>query len=144
MRTVLIAHHNTAYAEQLADELRGWGYHVIDCPGPLPPVARCIRCDKGYCPLSEGADLMIYDPHLTARDEAGVAHNLAIESATAHPDVPMLLAWSPDALPDNGTLREIRSVAPWVHVAAHTPEALRRQLHDLINASVTSAIAWGG
>jgi len=139
MHTILIAHHDAVYAEQLAGKLRTWGYHVIDCPGPLPPVARCIRCDKGYCPLTEGADLMIYDPHLTAFDDAGHEHNLATESAVAHPDVPMLLAWSPDAVPDNGTLRAIRAVAPWVHVAAHTPEGLGRQIHDLIAASLTSA-----
>src|SRR5579859_5365832 len=140
MRTILIAHHDAIYAEQLADELRGWGYHVIDCPGPLPPVARCIRCDKGYCPLTEGADLMIYDPSLTALDEAGRTHTLAIESAVAHPDVPMLLAWSPDAVPDNGTLRAIHDAAPWVHVAAHTPELLRRQVHDLITASLAQLV----
>src|SRR5690349_12712216 len=89
MRTVLIAQNDAAFAAQLSGELRGFGYRVIDCPGPLPPFARCIRCDKGYCPLSEGADLMIYNPRLTAADESGQTHNLAIESARAHPDVPM-------------------------------------------------------
>jgi hypothetical protein len=57
MRTVLIAHRDVAFAEQLAAELRQAGYHVIDCPGPWPPAERCIHCDKGYCPLTEGADL---------------------------------------------------------------------------------------
>lgn len=78
---------------------------------------RCIRCDKGYCPLSEGADLTIYDPELVAYDDAGHVHNLAIDSALAHPDVPMLLAW-PKTPPDVVTMRAIRSAVPWVHVAA--------------------------
>jgi hypothetical protein len=134
MRTILIAHRDAAFAEQLAAELRGWDYRVIDCPGPLPPVARCIRCDKGYCPLSEAADLMIYDPNLTASDDAGDSHNLAIDSALAHPDVPMLLAWSSGTPPDAGTLRAIRATVPWIQTAAHTPEALKRQVHDLIAA----------
>lgn len=51
MRTILIAHRDEAFAEQLESELRGAGYHVIDCAGPWPPAERCIRCDKGYCPL---------------------------------------------------------------------------------------------
>src|SRR5689334_19190158 len=119
MRTILIAHHNAAFAAQLTAELRDWGYRVIECSGPLPPVARCIRCDKGYCPLSEGADLMIYDLDLRAVDDGGEIHNLALDSALAHTDVPMLLAWSPDAVPDAGTLRAIRAAAPGVRVAAH-------------------------
>ena len=47
MRTVLIAHHDQAFAEQLTTELRAGGYRVIDCAGPWPPELRCIRCDKG-------------------------------------------------------------------------------------------------
>ena len=93
MRTILIAHRDADFAEQLTIGLRAWGYRVIDCPGPLPPALRCIRCDKGYCPLSESADLMIYDPDLFAIDDAGRQHNLALDSALAHPDIPMVLAW---------------------------------------------------
>jgi hypothetical protein len=135
MRTILIAHRDAEFADQLAAELRGWGYRVIECPGPLPPALRCIRCDKGYCPLTEGADVMIYDPHLIALDEAGRTHNLAIDSAVAHRDVPMLLAWSSDTVPDAGTLRAIRAAAPWVSVARHEPEALRRQIDDVLAAA---------
>jgi hypothetical protein len=90
MHTILIAQRNIAFSNQLASELRQSGYHVIDCPGPWPPVERCIRCDVGYCPLTEGADLMIYDPFLTGLDEAGQRYNLAADSARAHPDIPML------------------------------------------------------
>ena len=132
-----IDRHDAAFAEQLAKQFRGWGYHVIDCPGPQPPVLRCIRCDKGYCPLSEGADLMVYEPTLNAVDETGQRRNLTVESAAAHPDIPMLLAWSPDTVPDYQTLREIREAVPWVHVAAHTAEGLRRQVHDLLAASTS-------
>ena len=130
MQTVLIAHGDTAFAEKLTRELRADGYSVIDCAGPWPPAQRCIRCDTGYCPLTEAADLMIYDPHLTGLDSEGNCHNLAVESALAHPEVPMLLAWSPAEVPDFGSLRGIRALAPHVHAAAHEPEALMRQIHN--------------
>jgi hypothetical protein len=139
MRTILIAHRDAAFAATLAVELRAWGYRVIDCPGPLPPTMRCIRCEKGYCPLSEGADLMIYDPELFARDEAGLARNLAMDSALAHPDVPMVLAWPSQAPPDIGTLNAIHAAAPWVQVAASTPEMFEKQIHDVL-MSATVAI----
>jgi hypothetical protein len=132
MRTILIAQRNISFSNQLVTELRQAGYHVIDCPGPWPPVERCIRCDVGYCPLTEGADLMIYDPFLTALDDQGKRYNLAADSARAHPDVPMLLAWPHDEVPDAGTLRAIRSDAPQVHVAAHIREARLAQIHALL------------
>jgi hypothetical protein len=133
MHTIVIAHRDNAFAEARAAELRRGGYRVITCPGPWPP-GRCIRCDVGYCPLTEGAELMIYDPQLTALDEDGGRHNLAVESALAHPDVPMLLAWSPGTDLDVGTLRAIRAEAPRVHVAAHDPDALLRQVANLLGA----------
>ena len=132
MWTVLIAHHDAAFAEQLAAELRTAGYRIIDCSGPWPPAERCIRCDKGYCPLTESADLMIYDPRMTGVDASGRRYNLAVDSARAHPEVPMLLAWPPDEVPDAGTLRAIRLDAPNVHVAANTPAGRSRQVHQLI------------
>ena len=82
MRTILIAHRDVDFSQQLANELRAWGYRVIDCPGPSPQHARCIRRDKSCCALSEGADLVIYDPHLSAFDDAGKPHNLALDSAS--------------------------------------------------------------
>jgi hypothetical protein len=132
MRTILIAHRDADFAEQLTIALRAWGYRVIDCPGPLPPALRCIRCDKGYCPLSEGADLMIYDPDLVAIDDAGRQHNLALDSALAHPDVPMVLAWSGATVPEAETLRMILTAAPSVRVAAREPAALRSQISALV------------
>jgi hypothetical protein len=133
MRTILIAHRDADFAEQLAIVLRSWGYRVIECPGPLPPALRCIRCDKGYCPLSEGADLMIYDPDLVATDDAGRQHNLALDSALAHSDVPMLLAWSGTTVSDAETLGMILTAAPWVRLAAHEPTALRKQISALMS-----------
>jgi hypothetical protein len=135
MRTILIAHRDTAFVEALATELRAGGYRVISCPGPWPPVERCIRCDTGYCPLTEGADLMIYDPQLTALDLAGQRYSLAVDSAVAHPDVPMLLAWSPAAAPDGGTLRAIRAQAPHVHLAPPNPAVVLRQVDRLLAPS---------
>ena len=121
MRTILIAHHDQAFAEQLSTELRAGGYRVIDCAGPWPPELRCIRCDEGYCPLTESTDLMIYYPELIALNDLGQPYNLAVDSARAHPEVPMLLAWAPSHVPDAGTLRAIRAEAPQVHAASHDP-----------------------
>jgi hypothetical protein len=132
MYTILIAHHDVSFAEMLAVELRSNGeYAVITCPGPWPPQ-RCVRCDKGYCPLTEGAHLMIYDPTLVSLDASGRRHNLAIDSALAHPDVPMLLAWASASAPDADTLVEIRTRVPSAHVAAHNPTALLRQVRALL------------
>ncbi len=131
--TILIAHRDAAFADDLAAKLRASGYFLlIECPGPWPPQ-RCVRCDQGYCPLTEGADLMIYDPRLTSRDAQGNLHYLAAESALAHPDVPMLLAWSPNAPPDAGVLRAIRSAAPHVRIAAHDPASLLQQIRQLLD-----------
>ncbi len=138
MKTILIAHRDVAFAAQLASQLRNGGYRVISSPGPWPAVERSIRCDKGYCPPTEGADLLIYDPRLTAFNALGQRHNLAVDPALAHPDVPMLLAWPPAEAPDLGTLRGIRSLAPHVHAAAHEPAALLRQIHDLLAPSPQS------
>jgi hypothetical protein len=135
MKTILIAHRDSAFAQQLAADLRVGGYHVIDCSGPQPPKERCIRCDKGYCPLTEAADVMIYDPLITGLDPQGERSNLAAESAMAHPDVPMLLAWVPPSVPDVGTLRAIRAQAPNVHVAAHDSPALLRQIDAMLAPS---------
>jgi hypothetical protein len=137
MRTILIAHRDVTFAEELAAELRQAGYHVIDCPGPWPPAERCIRCDKGYCPLTEAADLMIYDPLLTALDNGGQRYSLAVHSARAHPEIPMLLAWSPNDAPDASILGVIRGETPHVHAARRTSAARLKQVRDLISASNT-------
>ena len=83
---------------------------------------------------------MIYDPELTALDSLGQRYNLAVDSAQAHPEVPMLLAWSPAEVPDAGTLREIRAQAPQVHAAARGPAARLHQIQDLLAAAPTLEI----
>lgn len=80
---------------------------------------------------------MMYDPQLTALDSLGKRYNLAVDSARAHPEVPMLLASSPAEVPDAGTLRAIRAQAPQVHAAARAPAARLRQIQDLLAASST-------
>ena len=82
---------------------------------------------------------MIYDPLLTSPDAEGHTHNLAAESALAHPGVPILLAWSPKSVPDAGTLRATRAQAPHVHIAAHEPAALIAQIRALLEATVTAS-----
>jgi hypothetical protein len=138
MRTILIAQHDVSFAEQLATELRHGGYRVIVCSGP-PPPQRCIRCDTGYCPLTDGADLMIYDPGLIGVDAGGRRHYLAVDSALAEPEVPLLLAWSPESAPDEQTLRAIQTQAPGIQVAARSAPALLRQIEDLLVGTAVSA-----
>ena len=38
MRTILIAHRDETFSEQLSANLRAGGYRIINCPGPWPPV----------------------------------------------------------------------------------------------------------
>jgi hypothetical protein len=135
MRTILIAHRDITFSAHLAAELRQAGYRVIECPGPWPPKERCIRCDTGYCPLTEGADLMIYDPQLTALDAAGRRYNLAVDSALAHPDVPMLLAWSPRQPAEASSVGGIQAEVPSVQVAAEQPVERLQQIQRLLAMS---------
>ena len=91
MRTVLIAHRDPAIADSLEADLSRAGYHINTCPGPFPPKLCCIQCDTGYCPLTDAADVLIYDPTLVGLGVSGAYQNLALESARAHPDIPMLV-----------------------------------------------------
>jgi hypothetical protein len=133
MHTILMAHHDVTFAEGRAELRAGGSCTNLTCPGPWSPQ-RCLRCDTGYCPLIEAADLMIHDPLLVSPELEGAPHNLAVDSALAHPEVPILLAWSPQAPPDAGTLRAIHQQAPPVHVASHDPATIRRQVRDLLVA----------
>jgi hypothetical protein len=81
MKTILIAHRDVAFAEQLASQLRTGGYSVISRPGPCPSVERCVRCDASYCALTDGVDLMMYDPLLTALNAQGDRYNVAVNAA---------------------------------------------------------------
>jgi hypothetical protein len=132
MPTILIAQRDATFADALTTQLHDCGFRVISCPGPWPPVERCIRCDVGYCPLTEAADVMIYDPELTALDDHGERYSLAVDSADAHPDVPLLLAWPPDRVPPVDRIRAIRAQVPGAHVAARSTAGLDRQLHALL------------
>lgn len=133
MRTILIAHPDQAFADNVALEFRKRGYRVITCPGHWPPAERCIRCDVGYCPLTESADVMVYDPFLSAVSSEGRCCNLARESARAHPEVPTLLAWTPENVPDAGTLLSFAQDMPSMHVAARSGAALLAQVRELLD-----------
>lgn len=130
MRTVLIAHRDVEFASTLAARLSGVGYRTIICPGPWPPTMRCIRCDVGYCPLTEGTDLMIYDADLVGQDAEGRSHNLAVDSARAHPDVPLLLAW-PDGR-EPAMLATVLKAAPAARIASKDPGELVQQVRGLV------------
>jgi hypothetical protein len=135
VHTILIAHRDRAFAEDLSTVLRTAGFHVIVRHGPWPAGERCIRCDIGYCPLAAGADVMIYDPGLSVVNAQGERCHVAGDTALAHPDVPMLLAWSPRSVPDLGTLRAIRARAPRVRVARRDAAALVQQVQFLLAAA---------
>lgn len=130
MRTVLIAHRDASFASSLATPLLQAGYRTITCPGPWPPALRCIRCDVGYCPLTEAADVLIYDPNLVGYDGQGSAHALAVDSAQAHPDVPLLLAW-PEAEEPTAT-ETIASQVARVQRASREAGALVEQVWSLV------------
>ena len=77
---------------------------------------------------------MIYDPELTAADPQGRRCNLALDSALAHPDVPMLLAWPPAAEPRAETLRMLHAGAGHVRLARRDPTALVEQVRALVGS----------
>lgn len=141
MRTVLIAHANAAFANTLSSRLVLAGYRTITCPGPWPPALRCIRHDVGYCPLTEGADLLVYDPDLIGYDADGRVHSLTIESAQAHPDVPMLLAWQGNDPP--ASVGVIRAEVPTALPAASDPEAFVDQVRELIGPPYEATTIYG-
>ncbi len=130
MRTILIAHRDVDFASDLAAAISSAGYRTVICPGPWPPTLRCIRCDVGYCPLTEGTDLMIYDPGLRGGRYDGDGRNLAIDSAKAHPDVPLLLAWSGSDEPPE--VREVVESVPTAQRGAPDPADLVEQVRDLV------------
>jgi hypothetical protein len=130
MRTIVIAEPNSAFADSLAQPLIAAGYRVATCPGPWPPEMRCIRHDVGYCPLTEGADLLIYSPDLFGYGPDGLPQLLALDTAKAEPDVPLLLAWAGDDEP--GSVQIILQAVANARVAARGPEALLAQVEALI------------
>jgi hypothetical protein len=130
MRTILIAEPNSDFAESLARPLNAVGYRVATCPGPWPPELRCIRCDIGYCPLTEGADLLVYSPTLVGYGVDGAQHLLAVDSGNAHPDVPLLLAWDGEVEPAG--LQTILAELPSAQTASREPHALLAQVAELI------------
>jgi hypothetical protein len=134
MRTVLIAHRDAEIASSLEADFRRVGYHINTCPGPFPPKLRCIRCDTGYCPLTDGADVLIYDPTLVALDADGSSHNLALESALAHPDIPMVVIAITPAEADAAA--DVMARAPNVVIGAHDRAEMLRQVNQLMTRTL--------
>jgi hypothetical protein len=130
MRTIVIAEPDRTFADRLAQPLRTAGYRVATCPGPWPPELRCIRCDIGYCPLTEGADLLIYNPDLLGYGIDGAPHLLALDTGEAHPDVPLLLAWAGEEEPSS--VARILATVPNALRAASDPAPLLDQVKRLI------------
>ena len=139
MRTILIAHRDVGYATSLAGTLSSAGYRTIICPGPWPPAMRCIRCDVGYCPLTEETDLMVYDPDLEALDKSGAPYNLAVDSARAHPEVPLVLAW-PDGV-EPTKVAYVQTEVPTARIAVRDTPAFLRQLEELIGTALEPGAA---
>lgn len=138
MRTILIAQREAGFTARLAAALSAVGYRTIICPGPLPPSLRCIRCDVGYCPLTEAADLFIYDPGLVGTTVGGATHRLAVGSSRAHPDIPLFLVWPEDHEPDG--LAEVMAENPNARLASTDPDRLVQQVWHLVGPP--SASVW--
>ena len=134
MRTVLIAHRDPEIASSLEADFRREGYHINTCPGPFPPKLRCIQCDTGYCPLTDGADVLIYDPTLVALDENGVSHNLAVESALNHPDIPMLVTGLTET--EAAGAADVMARAPNVVLAAQDRAEMLEQVNQLASRTL--------
>jgi hypothetical protein len=139
MRMILIAEPDSASADRLATPLIAAGFRVATCPGPWPPELRCIRCDVGYCPLTEAADLMIYNPDLLGYGADGAPHLLALDSGKAHPDVPLLLAWDGDEEPSSASI--ILTQLPSAERAASGSLALVDQVESLIGRPTDLPVA---
>jgi hypothetical protein len=77
----------------------------------------------GYCPLTNGADLMLYDPALEGVGPDGSSQKLAIDSGLAHPEVPLVLD-SDDPNYPQASLDAICAAVPGAEVAAREPNAL--------------------
>jgi hypothetical protein len=137
MRTVVIADRDEAFAEALAADLRQAGFQVVGCPGPWPPRLRCVRCDVGYCPLTEGADIMVYQADLTGLDREGRAYNLALDSALAHPEIPLILLWHTPAEPE--AVARILTAAPNSWPGPQDRAGLVRLVRELATAPVQLA-----
>jgi len=142
MRTVVIAHHDPAIAAALEADLRQAGYHINTCPGPFPPKLRCIQCDTGYCPLTDAADVLIYDPTLVALNDDGDYQNLAVESAHAHPDLPTLVTtFTPaEAEAATGVLTQANNAV----LAATDRSEILVQVAQLVARQIPSAAAMIG
>lgn len=130
MRTILVARPESASTSQRVNLLAAAGYNVITCPGPWPHT-RCGRHSVGYCPLTEGADLMLYDPALESQDANGQRFKLAVDSGRAHPEVPLVLE-SDDPHYSPAALEEICLAVPGAEVAQSEPQALLAQIHRLL------------
>jgi hypothetical protein len=141
MRTILIANADLATTSQRVNLLAGAGYNVITCPGPWPPN-RCSRHTVGYCPLTEGADLMLYDPTLEGHGTNGQAYTLAIDSGLAHPDVPLVLDSDDPSYPQ-ATLDAICAAVPSAEVAEREPSALLAQIERLLDSGASAAASLG-
>jgi hypothetical protein len=131
VRTILMARPESVRASQRFNLLAGAGYNVVTCPGPWPQ-ARCARHTMGYCPLTEGADLMLYDPALEGQDSSGQRYKLAIDSGLAHPDVPLVLD-SDDPNYPPAALDAICAAVPGAEVAEREPLALLAQVRRLLD-----------
>jgi hypothetical protein len=90
-----------------------------------------VRCDVGYCPLTEGADALIYQADLVGLDREGRSYNLAFDSARAHPELPLFLVWHGESEP--ACVAEILDAAP---NARRAPEARSELVRCLAQCTV--------
>ena len=130
MSNILIAHHDPEYTREVAAALESAGYQATVCTSAWESELTCLRGLLGSCPLTDGADLMIYDPGLTdarIREASGIA---ALASAEDNPVVPLLLA--PCGHADERGADSIVRDLPTAKIAMDGPAAVVAQVASLI------------
>jgi hypothetical protein len=130
MQTAVIAQRDNRFASAVAAALSSAGYRTLICAGSHPPGGTCTRLELGACPLTDEADVLIYEPGLIGLDREGLIHWLAVESARTHPSVPLLLAWQGEEVP--ASARAVAEQAPDAQFAVRELTGLVEQVRSLI------------
>ncbi len=58
---VLLVEADRTQRERLGEALERAGFEVIECTGPVGPDYICVGGRDGWCPLADGADVVVLD-----------------------------------------------------------------------------------
>lgn len=65
---VLLVEADEDERSRLSEALKGEGWGVVSCPGPLGPDYTCVGGRTGRCPLIDPADVIVLDLWLPGED----------------------------------------------------------------------------